>query len=540
MENPFDNPTTIRSPESFVGRNQLLERILGLIKNRQNASLVGPRRIGKTSLLTCLRDETIQKKFNFDGSGFAFLYLDLQRWSMKPRIDFLDDVIQVLKEQSQGYVGEETLAKDDEFSALLRKFAQRGLYPVLLIDTFDEIVRYETMDMSLFYLLRSHATSGGISFITASLESPSKLFRKLFYGDFVGSPFFNIFSMIKLSTFYLKEARTLLTTFSERGGLPFNEQEVNWVLEMAGLHPFLLQQVAALLFQEKMAQVCGLEEISFLRIRKEALRNLHGYFEDCWTFLSDDERQRLYQEVQQRDSLVCEDAEYPELSFSRLFQDYLHLTGELIDEISLEECKIILSQYGDLGALGESAIVKIPSIAARIREHNALSSISKGKIVQRVLREALESIGGHEQHSDVSRDWIDYNILYYRYFMFRHDLSQERIASRLCISPSQYYRLFPKAIERLWQALLAIDGDETQSQGKPTYRLRLKGTLKKRNLSMDNVSIEAGVPPGLIQRMCNDPDYDPTLYTMLAIADYLKMPINTLYERIKEDEDPAP
>src|SRR5258708_154813 len=70
MENPFDNPTTLRDPRHFVGRRYELERVFGLIKSRQNASLVGPRRIGKTSLLTYLRNPSIQQEFGFDGKRF--------------------------------------------------------------------------------------------------------------------------------------------------------------------------------------------------------------------------------------------------------------------------------------------------------------------------------------------------------------------------------------------------------------------------------------------------------------------------------------
>ncbi len=51
VPSPFTNRTTITAPEDFVGREEELAAILGRLRTLQSSSIVGERRIGKSSLL---------------------------------------------------------------------------------------------------------------------------------------------------------------------------------------------------------------------------------------------------------------------------------------------------------------------------------------------------------------------------------------------------------------------------------------------------------------------------------------------------------
>lgn len=42
ITNLFDNPTTLRDPERFVGRRSELKRIFDLLKSKQSVALIGP------------------------------------------------------------------------------------------------------------------------------------------------------------------------------------------------------------------------------------------------------------------------------------------------------------------------------------------------------------------------------------------------------------------------------------------------------------------------------------------------------------------
>lgn len=457
MANPFDNPTTIHDIQKFVGREEHLARINNCIRNKQSISLVGARRIGKTSLLTCLRNKTTQEKFSLDESCFRFFYLDLQERAMKAHLQLLEDINLVLRTERPGILKKGIFPQDDELIHRLKGFQQRNLHPVLLLDSFDEIARYERVDSAQFGVLRSLATNGQISYIIASVMPLAKIFRTAMPPEQMKSgPFYDIFKQIKLGPFNDKEARELLGRFSREAGLSFSKTEINWVVQKAGYHPYFLQHVAALLFEEK--RVRGPKAPRLEDIEKEARRNLQNHFDDDWHIFDSKEQDHLRTEIQQK---VHDHDEYAEFTSSSLFRDYLQDTGflDIVPAITmnLNDLKKILSSLNDLKALGESTLIKMPLIVAQIKRQDVTTSMNKGKIVQIVLKEALENIGGEGKRSDDAPDWTHYNILYYRYFMRKHGMNQEQIAHRLHISARHYYRLLSEAVDRLWHILAEME-----------------------------------------------------------------------------------
>jgi AAA+ ATPase superfamily predicted ATPase len=482
MGNPFDNPTTIREPKNFVGREDHLQRIFDFIKNKQNVSLVGARRIGKTSLLNCLRNKTIQERFNFQGKDFLFLYLDLQDRMLKKQIDLFDDLNFLLRQQCLTYPEEGISYKDEAFTYCIDEFQQRGIYPVLMLDTFDEIDHYAPIDLALFNFLRSQGNRGQISYITASVDPLGDIFRKRLLQNNMVSPFFNIFGTVRLRPFSQEEARNLLISFSARENRPFTEKEVNWVLSMAGCHPYLLQHVGAVLFAEKQAKGTG--KINFQRVKKEAYQSLENHFADCWYMLDSDEARRLRAEIEQENA---EDGDFPELSSSALFRDYLHsisqretaaveallveemLTSESVVEAEITENVSVIemsiddfqklldkSRRGDQRSLGESSLILLPFIASQVKSQNVAAPVAKGLLVREALKKALEQMRGQGLRSDGHNDWLFYNILYYRYFMPSARYSHDLIAGKLGISTRQYFRIRKQAIQTLWQILLEM------------------------------------------------------------------------------------
>src|SRR6266852_3145505 len=101
LVNLFDNPTTLRNPEHLIGRRLILGRIFGMLTNKQSLELVGPRRIGKTSLLTSLQSPAIQQEFHFAGDQFFFVTLDLQQISLDTRGDFLEFMYLTIREHAE-------------------------------------------------------------------------------------------------------------------------------------------------------------------------------------------------------------------------------------------------------------------------------------------------------------------------------------------------------------------------------------------------------------------------------------------------------
>jgi transcriptional regulator with XRE-family HTH domain len=64
-------------------------------------------------------------------------------------------------------------------------------------------------------------------------------------------------------------------------------------------------------------------------------------------------------------------------------------------------------------------------------------------------------------------------------------------------------------------------------------RLKLRETLKERNISMGKLSRMSDISFMTISRMCNNPTtYSPTLDTLQRIAKALNVPMSDLYEEI--------
>lgn len=234
---------------------------------------------------------------------------------------------------------------------------------------------------------------------------------------------------------------------------------------MAGTHPFLLQNVAALFFEEKRTE--NAERVDYEHIQKEAQQNLASYFEDSWAMLDNAARQLVIESLVLAEKIARQDhwesRDSLELSNSELFRNYILSTQLLvippardIGEINTSALKEALKNLHNSEKLGKSFLTGIPLITARIEQQQARSPYTRGHIVQETLKEALERMKGQGERSDRAQDWLDYNILYYCYFIQKRQMSQGLIANRLGMSERQYYQLLFRAIERLGQMLLEM------------------------------------------------------------------------------------
>jgi hypothetical protein len=77
-DNPFFNRQPITDPAYFWGRTQEIETLYSAILTRQCRSIVGERKLGKSSLLTHLSCPASLRKHGFDPQQFVFIYIDLE------------------------------------------------------------------------------------------------------------------------------------------------------------------------------------------------------------------------------------------------------------------------------------------------------------------------------------------------------------------------------------------------------------------------------------------------------------------------------
>src|SRR5688572_1623986 len=84
IDNPFFHRGAIRWAEEFHGREAEIAQILGLLRNGQSVSLIGPRRIGKSSLLLHLTRAAVRGPFNLDAPQTLFVMVDCQELGGSP------------------------------------------------------------------------------------------------------------------------------------------------------------------------------------------------------------------------------------------------------------------------------------------------------------------------------------------------------------------------------------------------------------------------------------------------------------------------
>src|SRR5262245_31574681 len=80
LDNPFTYGNPISDSRRFFGRAREVEQIFGRLRNDEfeSSSLVGDRRIGKTSLLNYLADPSVRTSYSLSPERYIFVYVDLQ------------------------------------------------------------------------------------------------------------------------------------------------------------------------------------------------------------------------------------------------------------------------------------------------------------------------------------------------------------------------------------------------------------------------------------------------------------------------------
>jgi len=446
VRNPYYHLTMIREPDLFFGRLNTLRRLYSAIYDQQCLSLVGPRRIGKSSILGMLRSEVVQKRFGYDLTTSIVTFIDTAEHPQKSVETFLHFTCEQLVAQSQGRIPPEILPLPgiDSFRAFLDLIKAMGFHPVLLLDEFESITGAARFDQNFFAFLRAQANSGRISYITASRDS----LDKVSHPEILGSPFFNIFSTHKLGPFTQEEAEALITIPSSLAGYTFTPDEVAWVLKVAGNHPFFIHRACYFLFEEKALAQGASVDLTILE--KQTYEELLPHFEYSWNHL-DAQQQELVAWEARRDEAF--QRKHPELSESLLFRNFVRAEHSLnLASLTVADIDEILKNLDNVRFLGESKISYLNITYLEIRDSNS-SLVERGAAVKKLVLAAIEKLRPESSVKKLEGKWRHYNILNWS----RHKLKVEEIAARLSISVRQYHRDRDVAVEALLNVLLEME-----------------------------------------------------------------------------------
>jgi AAA+ ATPase superfamily predicted ATPase len=249
--NPYQNRGPIAWPEDFIGREAQLAELRSLIAKGICVSLVGERRVGKSSIMNMI-------KFEHDGTDpsaadYICLLVNCQFFNDATEeqvVGFIHDRFEDAFDVTAPTPSLHTLV--DVAKQALRKYSARRL--VVLLDEIDQLAANTKIKPQFFGFLRSWSQDFSVVLVSASKENS---IESVLWNDSAGSPFWNIFKTMYVGPFTEQEALSLVREPAEEQGHPFSAAEQELILDLGGRHPFFLQIACDHAFGAKSRSMAG-------------------------------------------------------------------------------------------------------------------------------------------------------------------------------------------------------------------------------------------------------------------------------------------
>lgn len=258
--NPFFHRGPIKDTVHFIGRQEVVSHIFDRLRHTEDCSIIGPRAIGKTSLLHYISNDEVLKKYRLDPGKYIFVYYDLERLGKDAEVkDFYyemfsrtvsqinlsdaisDEEIKTINEEAGNVIKKINISLFDlgDLEAIIGALSERDYNVVYMFDEFDYLANNPIFDFSFYGQLR--ALSGNpdfkIAFVTASKRS---IYELTFTEEIKTSPFFRYFEDFSLGPMDKGEIKGFYD-IADENGVVFSSQIRNIIEEWSGGHPFLIQ-----------------------------------------------------------------------------------------------------------------------------------------------------------------------------------------------------------------------------------------------------------------------------------------------------------
>jgi hypothetical protein len=258
MPNPFFYGGKV-SPNLFVGRSQQLRRVFSCLElantgQLQSVSIVGPHRMGRSSLLNYIAakyDQYLQSP-----NLYRFVYVSPHDANCHNAGEFLCKVLDALGLPLHTHHN----ATLQEFQEAVLLLNQNGIHPIVCLDEFEELLNTNSFSDDFFDVLRHLMSESAIAFVIASTHPLDDLVS----ADKYTSPFFNIFTVIKIGEFIVDQNLDEADLIVDRGrhcDRPFSDSDTKFMRKLAGRHPYKLQLAGSLIYQSKMNGIVNLKSV---------------------------------------------------------------------------------------------------------------------------------------------------------------------------------------------------------------------------------------------------------------------------------------
>jgi hypothetical protein len=293
--NPFTFGNPIRDPACFYGRKAEIRQITSrlLSSAHESTSIVGERRLGKTSLLNYISHPDIAPTLGLPPEQYCLVYLDFQGLTDITPQRFWQ---RVLTRMSRSACDPDLARRFQDLAAqggldffdledLFEGVAQRGLNVVLLMDEFEYVTQNANFGADFFGGLRALAIHYSLSLVPATRRELVDLCHS---EELKGSPFFNIFANVVLRPFTPQEAEELLAGCACTAELTLGPEETAFVARLGGGHPFFLQMAGHYLVEGKAQGLAGEALRAFTADRFDEQSDAHLTY--LWSHSSESEK----------------------------------------------------------------------------------------------------------------------------------------------------------------------------------------------------------------------------------------------------------
>ncbi|NOH02491.1 MAG: AAA family ATPase [Chloroflexi bacterium] len=293
--NPFTFGNPIKDPSRFYGRKAEIRQIVNrlLSSAHESTSIIGERRIGKTSLLNHLAHPEVSAGLGLTPDKFCLVYVDFQGLTDITPQRFWQ---RVLKKMEQSICDEslkpsiEKLGNQSNFDLfdledLFEASMNKGLTMVLLMDEFEYVTENPHFKSDFFGGLRALAIHHGVALVPATRRELVDLCHS---DEIKGSPFFNIFANVVLRPFNRGEVDELLEGYTKGNELALTPQEKDFIGGLGGGYPIFVQIAGHYLLEGRAQGLTGeaLTKFAVSSFDQQA----ESHFTYLWSHCSESEK----------------------------------------------------------------------------------------------------------------------------------------------------------------------------------------------------------------------------------------------------------
>ncbi|MBS3751564.1 MAG: TIR domain-containing protein [Anaerolineales bacterium] len=292
--NPFIFGNPVSTQKRFYGREGDLRQVISrLLSAGESTSVVGERRIGKTSLLKFLANPENANALGLPPEKFCLVYIDFQGLTDITPQRFWQRVLRKMEGSicKPELVGEiQALRERESFDLfdledLFEAISRKGISTVLLMDEFEYVTRNPNFKSDFFGGLRALAIHRDLPLITGTRRELVDLCHS---DEIKGSPFFNIFVNLVLRPFSRDQLLEMLRGYTAEVELDLTPQEEALAVQLSGGYPFFVQMAGYYLLEAKWKELDGEEVIQDVRTHFDAQADPHfNYF---WSHSTESEK----------------------------------------------------------------------------------------------------------------------------------------------------------------------------------------------------------------------------------------------------------